>query len=96
VFVVVSGVVIVVGTATLIWLVVKRGANVATTAPAAPAGEPGTVGLPPGGEVTQLAVSGSRLVLLGRAPGEGQFVLVVDLASGERRRLFRLAPAAAP
>jgi hypothetical protein len=97
VFVVVSGVVIVVGTATLIWLVVKRGANVATTAPAtAPAGEPGTVDLPPGGEVTQLAVSGSRLVLLGRAPGEGQFVVVVDLASGERRRLFRLAPAAAP
>jgi hypothetical protein len=96
VFVVVSGVAIVVGTATLIWLVVKRGASVATMAPVAPASAPGAIELPPGGEVTQLAVSGSRLVLLGRAPGEGQFVLVVDLASGERRRLLRLAPAAAP
>ena len=44
------------GTATLIWLLVKRGASVADTAPTAPAGEPGTIGLPPGGEVTQLAV----------------------------------------
>jgi hypothetical protein len=97
VFVVVGGVVIVIGTATLIWLLVKRGASVATTTPAAtPAGESATIELPPGGEFTQLAVSGSRLVLLGRAPGEGQFVLVVDLASGERRRLFHLAPEGAP
>ena len=96
VFVVVSGVVIVAGTATLIWLLVKRGASVATAPAAVPAGQPATIELPPGGEVTQLAGSGSRLLLLGRSPRQGQFVLVVDLASGERRRLLRLAPAAEP
>ena len=50
-----------------------------------------TVALPPGGEVTQASVAGRELVLLGRAP-QGQFVLVVALAGGERRRL-RLAGA---
>jgi len=42
--------------------------------------------------VTAASLAGSQLVLLGTAPGEGQFVLVVDLASGERRRLLRLLP----
>ena len=49
--------------------------------------------LPPGGEVIQASVAGRELVLLGRAP-QGQFVLVVELASGERRRLVWLAPGA--
>jgi hypothetical protein len=95
-FVVVAGVLIVAGTATLIALLVKRGAaeadraeNREVPAPAPP------VELPPGGEVTQAAVAGRELVLLGRAP-RGQFVLVVGLARGERRRLVWLAPAGAP
>ena len=39
----------------------------------------------------QATVAGRDLVLLGRAP-EGQFVLVLELATGERRRLVWLAP----
>jgi hypothetical protein len=92
IFVVVGAVVIVAGTATLIWLLVKRGTSSrVASAPAAPA-VPATIALPPGGAVTEVSVAGSQLVLLGTAPGEGQFVLVVDLASGERRRLLRLVP----
>ena len=90
-FVIIGGIVIVGGTATLIWVVVKRG----TTAPVSVAAAlPGTIELPPGGEVAQMAVTGSRLLLLGRAPNLGQFVLEVDLATGARRQLLRLAPAA--
>jgi hypothetical protein len=89
IFVVVGAVVIVGGTATLIWLLVKRGTSTrVASVPAAPA----IVALPPGGAVTAASLAGSQLVLLGTAPGEGQFVLVVDLASGERRRLLRLLP----
>jgi hypothetical protein len=91
-FVVVSGVLIIAGTATLIAMMVKRGAHVAERPPTAPA-DPATVALPPGGEVTQASVAGRELVLLGRAP-QGQFVIVAELASGERRRLIWLAPAA--
>jgi hypothetical protein len=92
IFVVVAAVVIVAGTATLIWLLVKRGTSTrAARAPATPS-VPAHVALPPGGEVTAVSLTGSQLVLLGTAPGEGQFVLVVDLASGERRRLLQLVP----
>lgn len=90
-FVVVSGVLIIAGTATLIAMMVKRGAQVGERAPTAPV-DPATVALPPGGEIIQASVSGRELVLLGRAP-RGQFVLVAELASGERRRLLWLAPA---
>ena len=92
-FVVVGAFVIVGGTATLVWLLVKRGANVAVPSVTVATSLPATIDLPPGGEISDLAVANSQLVLLGKAPGEGQFVLVVDLATGARRQLLRLAPA---
>jgi hypothetical protein len=92
--VVVSGILIVGGTATLIWVLVKRGTSTAVAPAAMAPALTGTIELPPGGEVAQVTVAGSRLVLLGRAPGLGQFVLEVDLATGARRKLLRLAPAA--
>jgi hypothetical protein len=93
-FVVVGGIVIVGGTATLIFVLVKRGTSVAPAPVATVAALPGTIELPPGGAVAQMTVAGSRLLLLGRAPDLGQFVLEVDLATGARRQLLRLAPAA--
>jgi hypothetical protein len=94
VFVVVGAVVLVVGTATLIWALVKRGASrgEVSGAAGAPPAVPGTVALPAGAEVLQATLTGSQLVLLGVAPGEGQFVLVVDAGSGARRRFLRLVP----
>ena len=90
-FVVVGGVLIVAGTATLIALLVKRGATPAD-APAPEPAVPATVTLPPGGEVTRAEIAGTDLVLLGTA-SRGQFVLVVELATGATRRLVWLAPA---
>lgn len=93
-FVIVGAFVIVGGTATLVWLLVKRGANVAMPPVTTASHLPATIELPPGGEISDIAVADAQLVLLGKAPGEGQFVLVVDLATGTRRRLLHLAPAA--
>ena len=92
-FVVVGGLVIVGGTATLIWVMVKRGTHTAATPAVAPPSLPGTIEVPQGGEIAQLAIAGSQLVLLGQAPGAGQFVVVVDLATGARRQLLRIVPA---
>jgi hypothetical protein len=94
VFVVVGGVVLVAGTATLIWVLVKRGTSrgeLPVQTDASPQ-VPGTVALPAGAEVLQATLAGSRLLLLGRVPGEGQFVLVVDAATGARRQHLRLVP----
>lgn len=90
-FVVVGAVLLVGGTATLIWALVKRGTSRSEALPVV-AGPPGTVLLPPGAEVRQATLSGSQLVLLGTVAGEGQFVLVVDAATGARRRFLRLMP----
>lgn len=92
-FVVVAGLLIVGGTATLIWQLVKRGGEAARARPAVATTEPRSVVLPAGGEITQVAAQGSQLLLLGRSPADGQFLLVIDLASGERRQLLRLLPA---
>jgi hypothetical protein len=89
-FVVVGGVLIVAGTATLIALLVKRGATLAD-APAPDAAMPATVTLPSGGEIVRADLAGRDLVLLGRS-GRGQFVLVVELATGATRHLVWLAP----
>lgn len=91
IFVVVSAVVIVIGTATLIALLVKRGGGVPAAQVVAPA-EPVVVPLPAGAEVIQMSVAGSQLHLLTRVPGEGQMVIVLDMATGERKRYLRLQP----
>ncbi|MGD9507772.1 MAG: hypothetical protein AB7I59_01500 [Geminicoccaceae bacterium] len=88
-FVVVGGVLIIAGTATLITLLVKRGTRIADPPPQATAAVDAVI--PTGGEVASASMAGRDLVLLGRAP-EGQFVLVVDPASGARRRLLWLTP----
>jgi hypothetical protein len=93
VFVIVGAVVLVGGTATLIWALVKRGASRAAPPEAAgPPPPPGTILVPAGAEIAQATLTGSRLLLLGQAPGEGQFVLLVDAASGARRSFLRLVP----
>lgn len=91
-FVVVGGVLIIVGTATLIALLVKRGTGGADAGPPK-AALAATVELPPGGEILAVDGDGRDLLLLGRAP-QGQFLLLVDRATGARGRLFWLTPAA--
>ncbi len=96
IFVVVGAVVIVLGTATLISLLVKRAGSdgAGTRSAGTPAASLVSVALPPGAEVIQMSIAGSQLYLLGRSPAEGQFIIVVDQTSGERKRLFHLTPEA--
>lgn len=93
VFVVVGAVLLVGGTATLIWAIVKRGASRDEPRPTAGALEPAVVTLPAGAEVRQATLAGRDLLLLGTAPAEGPFVLVVDAATGAQRRFLRLVAA---
>lgn len=92
VFVVVAGVLIIGGTATLIAMLVKRGVALPGRAAAEPTAAT-AVELPPGGEILQASIEAGRLVLLGRMPDGGQFVLVAELATGTRRALIWLTPA---
>lgn len=93
VFVVAAGVVLVLGTGLLIWLLVQRGqgsrAGVAATTPAA-----ATLALPAESRISQVLTAGNQLVILGEVPDGGRFLAVVDLATGRRRHLLRIVPEA--
>jgi hypothetical protein len=103
-FVVLAGIAIVAGLVLLIWLLVTRNEEAGRTEapPRAGASSVATqdahdsVPLPPGAEVTQVAADGQRIVLLGRVPGQGQFVAVLDAATGGLVRLVRLQPGPPP
>ncbi len=85
-----GGVVLVLGTGLLVWLLVQR----ATTTgggrqPTAAA--PGTLALPAGATIGQVLAAGNQLVIVGEGP-EGRFLAVVDLATGRRRHLLKIVP----
>ena len=90
---VVGGVILIGGTATLIWALVKRGADKAVpAAPAVTAPLAGSVAVPAGARIAAASLAGTQLTLLGEVAGQGQFVLVVDAATGARRQLLQLVP----
>jgi hypothetical protein len=94
VFVVVAGIVIVVGTATLVWLLVqRRQAGEAEARAASPAlAEPWRLALPPTTRIAQIHLDGSRALLLLTDADEQQYLLLVNLATGERLSLVRAEP----
>jgi hypothetical protein len=94
VFVVAGGVVLVLGTGLLVWLLVQR----ATTTTggdrqpiAATVAAPGTLALPAGATIGQVLSAGNQLVIVGEGP-DGRFLAVVDLATGRRRHLLKIVP----
>jgi hypothetical protein len=94
VFVVVAGILIVLGTATLIWFIVQRGLPKDRTVGPATATVPGDVilSIPAGMRVTGVQFDAGRALLL-LADGAGrQHLLLVDLATGERLGLLRIVP----
>ncbi len=94
VFVVVAGILIVLGTATLIWLVVQRGLPKDRTARPATATVPadGKLSVPAGMRVASAQLDGDRVLLL-LIDGDGaQHLLLVDLATGERLGRLRILP----
>jgi hypothetical protein len=90
VFVVVAGLVLVLGTAALAWLLIRRHDQEA----ARPARVPAMVDLPlpAGARIEQVVADGPRLLLLLRGPEEQQYLALVNPATGERLGLIRLVP----
>lgn len=90
-----AGVVLVLGTGLLVWLLVQRGQGSREASTAAPPEAPGTLALPPEARIGQVLAAGNQLVILGEVPDGGRFLAVVDLATGRRRHLLRIVPEAA-
>jgi hypothetical protein len=92
-FVVLGGIVLVFGTVALGWLLVQRATGPRDRPAAAPpAALAGDVPVPAGSRVEQVALDGSRILLLLRGPDQQQYLALVNAATGERQALLRVAP----
>ncbi len=97
-FVIIAGIAIVLGTGTLIWVIVSR----ATSAPAEP--KPAVeirptfsatqLQVPDGARIIDMRINGDRLVLHLATPSEQEYLAIVDLATGRRLGLMQLVPQA--
>jgi hypothetical protein len=93
-FVIIAGVAIVVGTGTLIWVIVHR----ATSAPEEPQAaveirptfSATELQVPAGARIIDMRLNESRLVVHLTTPDEQEYIAVVDLATGRRLGLMRL------
>ncbi len=84
---------LVVGTATLVWLLVQRQqAQEQAEAPAAADG-PVDLVLPVGLRIEQASLDGRHALLLLRGPDEQQYLALVNPATGERLSLLRITGA---
>jgi hypothetical protein len=90
IFCVVGGVVLVVGTATLVWLLVqRREAQQAADPPSAQAAML-DLPLPEGLRIEQATFDGRHAVLLLRGPDQQQYLALVNPSTGERLSLLRI------
>ena len=88
-----GGVVLVLGTATLIWLVIQRQTSRVAAPPApTPASAPGDLALPAGSRVEAVDLDGGHLVLLLRDAQDQQYLALIDMATGRRQQLLRIVP----
>lgn len=95
-FVILGGVVLVIGMLLLAVMIVIRSTGIGAVGDApgrelASAG-PVDLALPAGVRIEQVVADGKRLVLLGEGPDGQQYIAVVDADSGERKTLIRVAP----
>ena len=88
-----GGIVLVLGTGLLVWLLVQRATTTGGDRQPATAAAPGTLALPAGATIGQVLAAGNQLVIVGEAP-DGRFLAVVDLATGRRRHLLKIVPEA--
>ncbi len=95
-FVIIAGILIVLGTGTLIWVIVQRAAR--TAPPAQPTVEirptfsATELQVPAGSRVIDMRLSDTRLVLHLATPDEQEYIAIVDLATGRRLGLMRVVP----
>lgn len=95
-FVVVAGIVILLGSGALLWLLASGAAREVPTAPtppapvAPPAPVVGDLPLPADAAIVDLVSDQDRIVLLLRTPAGQDYLAVVDAATGTRRALLRI------
>ena len=93
IFCVVGGVVLVLGTATLVWLLVQRHRAEEAAAPSVPpAAAMGRLALPAGLRVEQASLDGRAALLLLQGPDQQQYLALVNPTTGERLSLLRVTP----
>lgn len=97
---VVAGILILLGSGGLLWLLASGAAREASgpapAGPAPPSAPPtpvvGDLALPAGAAIVDLVSDQDRIVLLLRTPGAQDYLAVVDAATGTRRALLRIVP----
>lgn len=107
IFVVLAGIVILVGSATLLWLLATGLGREAPASAAPPVAAPPVAAppvaapvepvvaelpLPQGAAILDMVSEQDRIVLLLRTPGGQDYLAVVDAATGRRRALLRIVP----
>ncbi len=91
-FVILGGVVLIIGMLLLAVMVIIRATTGDTRDSEAIPSEPVELALPIGVQILQVVVDGKRLVLLGEGADGQQYIAVVDADSGKRKSLIRVAP----
>lgn len=81
---------LVVGTIALGWLLLQRAATLEGRPPAAAV--VADLPLPAGSRIEQVALDGSRLLLLVRGPQQQEYLAVVNATTGQRQALLRVVP----
>jgi hypothetical protein len=91
IFVVTAGIVLFVGTATLIGLLVRGQVHDGDVSPDR---RSATLALPAGSRIEQAQLDGSRLLLVLRGTDQQQYLALVNPTTGERLSLLRVVPEA--
>ena len=93
-FVILGGVILVIGMILLAVMIVIRATGGGGDAPQRGLVSSGPVdlALPAGVRVSQVVIDGKRLVLMGEGADGQQYIAVVDADSGERKTLIRVTP----
>ena len=91
-FVILGGVVLIIGMLLLAVMIIVRATTGDTRDREPTPSAPVDLALPAGIHISQVVVDGKRLVLLGEGSNGQQYIAVVDADSGERKSLIRLAP----
>lgn len=89
-FVILGGVMLIIGMILLAVVIVIRSTGVAPERALVPSG-PIDLALPADVRISQVVADGKRLVLLGEGPDGQQYIAVIDADSGERKTLIRVA-----
>ena len=102
IFVLVAGILVLLGTGTLAWLLVTGAVREPASRPAAAPPQPTGPGasapivadlpLPAGAAILDLVSDPERIVLLLRTPGGQDYLAWIDPATGARRALLRIVP----